>query len=195
MRQASAASSIALSSAIEPVASPGARMNIGVPVSIRTAVWEVAMAGLAYSVCEASAAGSKKSSKVLVVIRAWCARAVSVPSAPAPMRSRWRVGGRWPTGPYICSRRSTSFTGRPTSRAARMPSTCGPAIRPLDPNPPPRNGLRIMMFSGAMPSSPASRACAMAMPWLGMSSDRLSPSHAATTACGSIALWYCAGVS
>ena len=56
--QAHAASSIAPSSAIEPVASPGARMNSGVPVSTRTASCEVAMAGLAYSVCEASAAGS-----------------------------------------------------------------------------------------------------------------------------------------
>ena len=47
MPQAQAASSIALSSAIDPVASPGARMNNGVPVSIRAAACEVAMAGLA----------------------------------------------------------------------------------------------------------------------------------------------------
>jgi len=47
MPHASAISSIALSSAMEPVASPGARMNIGVPVSSRTASWEVRMAGLA----------------------------------------------------------------------------------------------------------------------------------------------------
>ena len=45
MPQANAASSIALSSAIEPVASPGARMNSGVPVSTRTASCEVAIAG------------------------------------------------------------------------------------------------------------------------------------------------------
>ena len=42
-----------------------------------------------------------------------------------------RVGERWPTGPYICSRRSTSLTGRPTSRAAMMPSTCGPRDQAL----------------------------------------------------------------
>ena len=47
MPQACAISSIALSSAIEPVASPGARMNSGVPVSSRTASCEVAIAGLA----------------------------------------------------------------------------------------------------------------------------------------------------
>jgi hypothetical protein len=38
---------MALSSAIEPVASPGARMKSGVPVSTRTASCDVAMAGLA----------------------------------------------------------------------------------------------------------------------------------------------------
>ncbi len=46
MPQACAISSIALSSAIDPVASPGARMNSGVPVSSLTASCEVAMAGL-----------------------------------------------------------------------------------------------------------------------------------------------------
>ena len=45
-------------------------MNSGVPVSSRTASCEVAMAGLAYSVCEASAAGSKKSSKLLDAVLA-----------------------------------------------------------------------------------------------------------------------------
>ena len=39
-----------------------------------------------------------------------------------------------------------------------MPSTCGPEIKPLEPKPPPRNGLRMWMFSGAMPNSPAMRA-------------------------------------
>ena len=76
-----------------------------------------------------------------------------------------------------------------------MPSTCGPEISPFEPKPPPRNGLRMWMFSGAMPNSPAMRPCAIAMPWLGVSSVSVSPSQAATMACGSIALWYCAGVS
>jgi hypothetical protein len=47
MPQACAISSMALSSAIESVASPGARMNSGVPVSTRTPSCDVAMAGLA----------------------------------------------------------------------------------------------------------------------------------------------------
>ncbi len=76
-----------------------------------------------------------------------------------------------------------------------IPSTCGAQTTPLDPKPPPRNGLRMWMSAGSMPNSPAMRACAIVMPWLGVSRTRRSPSHAATTACGSIALWYCAGVS
>src|SRR5258706_154554 len=91
------------------------------------------------------------------------------------MRSLWRVGARWPTGPYMCSRRSTSFTGLPTNRAARMPSTCGPEIRPFEPKPPPKKGLRIWIFSGEMPKSPASRPWAMARPWLGVSIESVSP--------------------
>ena len=65
------------------------------------------------------------------------------PRSSAPMRSRWRLAERCPTGPYICSRRSTSLTGRPTIRAARMPRICGPEISPFEPKPPPRNGLRM----------------------------------------------------
>ena len=44
----------------------------------------------------------------------------------------------------------------------------------------------MWMFSGGIPNSPATRPCAMARPWLGVSMDSLSPSHAATIACGSI---------
>jgi hypothetical protein len=47
MPAACAISSIALSNAMLPLASPGARMKIGVPVSSRTASAVVAMAGLA----------------------------------------------------------------------------------------------------------------------------------------------------
>jgi hypothetical protein len=47
MPQANAASSIAHSSAAEPVASPGARIGPGVPISARTALCRVEIAGLA----------------------------------------------------------------------------------------------------------------------------------------------------
>ena len=73
MPQAKAISSTALSSAALPGASPGARMNIGVPVSSRTASWLVDRAGVAYSVWDTSAAGSMKSSNVLVAVFAWWA--------------------------------------------------------------------------------------------------------------------------
>ena len=51
------------------------------------------------------------------------------------------------------------------------------------------------MFAGSMPNSPAMRPFAIAMPWLGVSSVELVAVPCATIACGSIALWYCAGVS
>jgi hypothetical protein len=47
MPQAKAISSIALSSAIDPVASPGARMKSGVPLSTRATSCAVRIAGLA----------------------------------------------------------------------------------------------------------------------------------------------------
>ncbi len=75
------------------------------------------------------------------------------------------------------------------------PRSCGPENRPLEPKPPPRNGLRMWMLPAGMPKRPAMRAWAMAMPWLGVSIWSVSPSQAATMAWGSMALWYCAGVS
>ena len=47
MPQASAASSMATSSAADPEARPGARIGPGVPMSLRAASWAMAMAGLA----------------------------------------------------------------------------------------------------------------------------------------------------
>ena len=76
----------------------------------------------------------------------------------------------------------------PTMRAAMTPRTCGPEMKPLEPKPPPRNGLRMWILSGDMPKSPARRPCAITRPWLGVSTESVSPSHAATIACGSIAL-------
>ena len=105
-----------------------------------------------------------------------------------PSRSRWRVAPRWPTGPNIWSRRSTSLTGRPSIRAASTARICGPARIAFDPKPPPRNGLRSVTFSGGMPKKAAKARCAIAIAWFGVSSVSRSPSHAATIACGSMAL-------
>ena len=44
------------------------------------------------------------------------------------------------------------------------------------------------MPSAGTPNSPAIRPRAIAIPWLGVSNDSVSPSQAATTACGSMAL-------
>ena len=71
MPQASAISSIALSRAALPGASPGARMNSGVPVSIRTASCRGGDRRAGIEAWEALAAGSMKSSNVLVAVLAW----------------------------------------------------------------------------------------------------------------------------
>jgi hypothetical protein len=70
-----------------------------------------------------------------------------------------------------------------------------PDGNPFEPNPPPKNGLRMWMFSGGRPNNSAIRAHAITSAWLGVSIESVSPSQAATIACGSMALWYCAGVS
>ena len=190
MPQACAISSMALSSAIEPVASPGARMNSGVPVSMphrlvrrgdgRAGIERVRDVG---GRLEEIVERARRGLGVMVDARS------AAPSPSVPMRRVCRVGARWPTGPYICSRRSTSLTGRPDQRAP--PGCRAPAARRSSPCSRSRRrgtGCGCGCFSGAMPNSPAMRPCAMARPWLGVSIDSASPSQAATIACGSIAI-------
>ena len=59
--------------------------------------------------------------------------------------------GRLPTGPNICGRSSTSFTGRPTALAHSAASATCDQAEPLQPKPPPTNGSITDTFSGAMP--------------------------------------------
>ena len=87
------------------------------------------------------------------------------------------------------------MTGRPSIRAARTARICGPTRIAFDPKPPPRKGLRTWTFSGGMPKKPAMLSRVIESAWLGVSTVSMSPSHSATTAWGSMALWYCAGVS
>jgi len=124
------------------------------------------------------------SKEIVEAARGPCAHGGGSPVSRAPggrRPGRRRPGAsaaRWPTGPYICSRRSTSFTGRPTRRAARMPRTCGPEIMPLDPNPPAqKTDCGLECFSGGISNSPADpRFAPQARPWLGVSTERRSPS-------------------
>ena len=70
-----------------------------------------------------------------------------------------------------------------------------PCLKPLEPNPPPRKGCGCRMFSGEFQTARPR----VLQPWRGPDSacrwTAGAPSHAATIACGSMALWYCTGVS
>ena len=93
------------------------------------------------------AAGSSQSSSVEVLDVLRCRSAVSVPSCMAPNVRRCTVSGRPPTGPNICRRVRTSFTGRPTCRAAIAERITCDHADPLQPNPPPRKYETTRTFS------------------------------------------------
>ena len=120
MPQASAVSSIGdFPARPSPEASPGARMNSGVPMSRRTASWRRGDGRARVERCETSADGSKKSSKLLVAVhRVMSDRGQPAVASPCRVAGSAASGARWPTGPNICSRGSTSLTGRPIMRAA-----------------------------------------------------------------------------
>jgi hypothetical protein len=77
---------------------------------------------------------------------------VSRPSRRAASTTCCSVCGLPPTGPNICGRASTSFTGRPACRAAIAASTTCDHVEPLQPNPPPTKGSMTRTVSGEMPS-------------------------------------------
>ena len=120
-----------------PVASPGARMKVGVGMSIRTSLCDVVTLRHAYRWRVCSAQGSTNSSNREVSDTTAWRIAVSLPAASAPSVTVWIVRGRWPTSENICCRVSTSLTGRPTALAASAASaTCDHGV-PLQPKPPP----------------------------------------------------------
>jgi hypothetical protein len=89
-----ASSSIADSSAYIPGHSPGARIQAGTGTSSRTRRCVVRRCSAAYMCRVATAVCSANSLTVPVCSTTSCAIAVSLPSAPAPSRSRWLVGVR-----------------------------------------------------------------------------------------------------
>ncbi len=135
-----------------PVASPGARWNVGVPTFIVTRRCVVSRVALAYSMRVWSADGSTNSSKVDVCETTACRVAASRPSAPHASAIVCSVIGRPPTGPNICVRSMTSLTGRFTARAAIAAITTCDHVEPLQPKPPPTNGQTTRTFFGSMPS-------------------------------------------
>src|SRR5437660_4041602 len=145
-------SSIAHSNANVPEASPGARLNVGVPVFSFTSRWFVSTLGLAYNILVCSVEGSSQSSNVDVLdVDSW-RTAVSVPSLRDPSTTRCTVYGRAPTRPNICFRVRTILTGRPTSLAAIAASTTWDHADPFEPKAPPVKGARTRTFESGIPS-------------------------------------------
>ena len=131
-----------------PLDSPGARMYVGVPMSSRTRRCLVLMLPVAYWCRVTCAAGSRKmSNREVVLVLSW-RRKVSLPSLVAPAPTSCLVCGRPPTMANICGRVSTTFTGRPSCRAARAARRTCDHADPLHPNPPPTNLVRTRTFSG-----------------------------------------------
>ncbi|MNT15692.1 hypothetical protein D3C72_1507600 [compost metagenome] len=95
-----------------------------------------------------------------VVLTDSCRIEVSLPSAPAESRTRWRVSGRCPVVVNMYARGTTSFTGRPVMRAAALAATeCGHR-NSLAPNPEPIKGASTVTRSGVRP-----KICAMVLRW------------------------------
>jgi hypothetical protein len=81
-----------------------------------------------------------------------CRMAVSAPARSAPNATCCTVRGRPPTGPNICRRVSTSFTGRPDSRAAIAARISCDHAPPLLPKPPPVKCDTTRTLSRGMPN-------------------------------------------
>ncbi len=149
---AAASSSIADSSANEPVVSPGARMKVGVPRFIGTIRCVVTWLGTVYNMRVTMQQVSVQSSNIDVFeILSWRI-AVNVPSCRAASVKCCSVCGRAPTGPNICGRSSTRRTGRPVCFAAIAHSDTCDHDEPLQPKPPPINGEITRTSPGAMPN-------------------------------------------
>ncbi len=89
-----ASSSRATSTAKDPGASPGARIQVGDGTSRRTTWLAVRWASASYITRATPALGSTNSYTVEVWFSERCSRARSRPSGSAPSRTRWAVGLR-----------------------------------------------------------------------------------------------------
>ena len=82
-----------------------------------------------------------------------------------------------------------TFTGRPEARAPSAARTASARRNSLAPKPPPMYGDTRRTFSFGMPSVLASSPRVQSIIWLEVQTVRLSPSHAAMVAWGSIIAW------
>ena len=166
MPSASASSSIALSRANEPGASPGARMNVVGGRCSGTIRWLIDRFGVAYHSrdvpCEV---GSMNDRAMSVLHHESCRSATSVPSRRAPSVIRCTVAARPAVAVNTCSRVSAAFTGLPSARAAAAARNAGADVRPLPPKAPPTNGFTARTASGSRPRAMASSPACMCAAW------------------------------
>ncbi|MNS92123.1 hypothetical protein D3C72_1262470 [compost metagenome] len=181
----SAISSIAISSAIMPGASPGARMALPSGKSSTARRMAVMRFGPAYSsrVCITAVSGCPpfKSPDH----DSW-PMAVILPSRVAPMRRRWMVAGRCVVLLIIRGRARATLTGRRAARAPSAASKASARTNSLPPKPPPIYGETIRTLSFGIPKVRARSLRPQSTIWFAVHTVTLSPSQAAIEACGSI---------
>src|SRR5947207_4352776 len=194
MPSLTASSSTALSRANDPLASCGARMIVVAGTSSVTILRPAWMLAAAYITSEMFATGSKKLQAADLLDTPSCLIAVRTPSRVAPRDTAWLDAGRCPTTVKVCSRVSTVLTGRPRSRAAAAVSGVWAQLPHLLPNPPPTYGPSACTFAASTPSVVARRLTTSMTPCVAVWTVNWSLVHAATVACGSIALWCSTGV-
>ena len=167
MFSATANSSIALSSAKDPGASPGARMNVVGGTFSGTIFWLIARFGVAYHSREVPCeVGSTNDRSAPVLHHESWRTATSVPSRSAPREIFWTVAARPAVAVKTCSRPSAALIGRPRTLAAAAARNAGTEVRALPPKAPPTNGFTVRTDSGATSSAPASSAACRLAPWV-----------------------------
>ena len=195
MLSATASSSMALSSAKLPGASPGARIQDGVGTFSRATRCVVMRSGAAYIIRVITPDCSTNSSWPEVCARLSWPMASSRPSRSAPRRRRCRVRARWPWPVNTCCRVSATLQGRPVTLAPMAASTLCGWTPNLPPKPPPMKRLTTRTCCGSSLKVEASPAAHMDGPWLQSWTVSRPSAHSATAACGSMALWCSYGVS
>ena len=182
MPSATASSSIAHSKPKNPGASAGARWKPGVFTSVAIVDSRTRMLGEAYMRAVTSVTAKATWSIVALCPACSCDTAVIVPSRSAASRTLLRVAGRNEPTVNIASRGTTSFTARPSRRAAIAISTvCGNMVA-LPPKPPPTYGHSTCTSSAGMPKIVASPMRVPITHWLGTCTSSLPSRHSAEVA-------------
>ncbi|MBB5858338.1 hypothetical protein HDA45_008425 [Amycolatopsis umgeniensis] len=191
MFSATASSSIALSSAKDPGASPGARMNVVGGMFSGTIFWLMARFRVAYHSREVPCdVGSTNDRSTGVLHQESWRNALRVPSCSAPRAIFCTVAARPAVAVKTCSRLSAALTGLSRALAAAAARNAGVDVRPLPPNAPPTNGFTACTRDCSVSSAPASSTAWRSDPWFPLWIVRPSGPHTATAECGSIAAWF-----